>query len=62
MTLVRPQVEYASTVWSPFTKVNSDKVEMIQKCAARWVTSNYSPYESVTGMMQDLSWRSLIIF
>ena len=34
-TLIRPQVEYTSTVWSPFTKQNIQKVEMLQRTAAR---------------------------
>lgn len=58
-TLVRPQVEYASTVWSPFTKQNIQKVEMLQRRAARWVTNRYSSYDSVTEMLSDLGWRSL---
>ena len=61
-TLVRPQLEYASSVWSPSTKVNIDKIEMTQRRAARWVKSNYilySSYDSVTEMLHDLGWRSL---
>ena len=58
-SLVRPQVEYASSVWSPYTKENIEKVEMIQRRAARWVSNDYSPYSSVTEMMSNLGWRSL---
>ena len=29
-TLVRPQVEYASSIWNPYTKQNINKIEMIQ--------------------------------
>ena len=39
-TLVRPQVEYASTIWSLYTKQNTQKIEMIQRRAARWVKNN----------------------
>ena len=53
-TLVRPQLEYASNVWSPSTKVNIDNIEMTQRRAARWVKSNYSSYDSVTEMLHDL--------
>ena len=35
--LVRPNVEYASTVWDPYTKQNKDRVEMVQRRAARYV-------------------------
>ena len=58
-TLVRPQVEYASAVWSPYTKENINKIEMLQRRAARWVCYGYSPYSSVTDMLSILGWRSL---
>ena len=58
-TLVRPQVEYASSVWNPHTDQNILKLEMIQRRAARWVKNNYSPYDSVTSMLDNLGWRSL---
>ena len=57
-TLVRPQLEYGSTVWSPYTQSNIHKTEMVQRRAIRW-TLNYSPYESVTDMQLSLGWRSL---
>ena len=58
-TLVRPQLEYASTVWHPHTKLNINKLEMIQRRALRWVTGDYSPLSSVTEMQERLGWRSL---
>ena len=33
-SLVRLQVEYGSTVWSPYRKENKDKIEMVQRRAA----------------------------
>ena len=58
-TLVRPQVEYASTVWSPFTQIYINKIEMVQRRAVRWVNSNYSTYASVSSMLDSLGWQSL---
>ena len=58
-TLVRPQLEYCSSVWSPHTQNNMHKLEMVQRRAARWVTHDYSPYSSVTEMLHLLKWRSL---
>ena len=60
-SLVCPQVEYGSAVWSPYTKENKDKIEMVQRRAARWVSNDYSTYmcSSVTEMMSNLGWRSL---
>ena len=36
-SLVCPQVEYALVVWSPYTKDNINKIEKVQRWAARWV-------------------------
>ena len=58
-TLVRPQAEYAYSVWSPHIKQNKNKIEMTQRRAARWVKNNYFPYESISNMLDDLGWRSL---
>ena len=38
---------------------NIKKVERVQRRAARWVKHNYSPYESVTNMVDILGWRTL---
>ena len=58
-TVVRPFVEYSSSVWSPYTKSNIARLEMVQRRAARWTLSEYYPYASVTQMLQSLGWRSL---
>ena len=58
-TFVRPKVEYASTMWSPYTKKNINQIEMVQRRAARWVTNRYSSYDSVSAMLGNLGWRSL---
>lgn len=58
-TLVRPQLEYASSVWSPHTKSNIDKIEKVQRRAVRWVKQDYSYYSSVTSMQSQLGWQTL---
>ena len=58
-TLVRPQLEYASTVWSPHTDLDINKLESLQRRDARWVTGEYQYTSSVSTMLQDLIWRSL---
>ena len=58
-TLVRPQVEYASTVWSPYTKQNIQKIEIVQRRAAGWVSNTYSTFDNVSAMLSNLGWRSL---
>ena len=52
-------MEYASTVWSPYTKKNIQILEAVQRRAARIVKNDYSNFSSVTAMMQDLEWPKL---
>ena len=58
-SLVIPQLEYASAVWSPYTKENISKIEKVQRSVTRWVSNDYSTYSSVTDMLSNLGWRSL---
>ena len=58
-TLVRPQIEYASTIWDPFTQENQNKIEMVQRKAARFACNNYRREANVTTMLDELGWRSL---
>ena len=58
-SLVWPILEYSSTVWDPYSKQNIDKIEMVQRRAARFVVGNYSYYASPTAMLQKLGWQSL---
>ena len=52
-SLVRPQLEYASTVWYPHTTTDINKVEAVQRRAASRAT------RSVTAMLKDINWRPL---
>ena len=57
--LVRPLVEYASTVWSPHTAANINKIEQVQRCAARFVNNDFRRQSSVTEILQQLKWDFL---
>ena len=58
-TLVRPQLEYGSEVWSPHTQVLIDQLESVQRRAARWIKSDYNRNSSVTEMLHSLNLRRL---
>ena len=58
-TLVRPLVEYACTVWDLHTQRNIQKLEMVQRQAARYVTNRHRNRSSVSDMLHGLNWRSL---
>ena len=61
LTMVRPQIEYASAVWDPYYNNDKNRLESIQLRAARWVFSDYRRTSSVSSMLQQLSWPSLQI-
>ena len=56
MTLVRLQLEYASSVWDNSVQCNIQKVESVQKRAARYACHDYRQTSSVTTMLQKLEW------
>ena len=58
--LVRPVLEYGSSVWDPSSILLQEELEKVQKRAARFVTGNYL-YEtgSMTGILEQLKWESL---
>ena len=57
--MVRPTLEYASTVWDPFTQRNIKKVEAVQRRAARFAFSDYRHTSSPSQMIEDLGWQSM---
>ena len=58
--MVRPFLEYGSSVWDPHTDKLQEELEKVQNRAARFVTRNYV-YEtgSMTGILGQLKWESL---
>ena len=58
-TYIRPIVEYATQVWDPHTKRNTNKIEMVHRRCARYVTVNFDRTNSVTSLLNYLSWPTL---
>ena len=57
-TYVRPIVEYASSVWDPVGEGNSvlqNKLEMVQRQAARFVYNDWRTTSSPSEMIKNLS-------
>ncbi len=59
LALVRPHLEYASVVCDPYEAKYINKLEMVQRRAARFVYNNYSRETSVSTMISDLGWDTL---
>ena len=55
-SLVRSKLEYAATVWDPYTKNEIDKLERVQRQAARFIKNDYRNRDPgcVTKMLEDL--------
>ena len=58
-TLVRPKLEYASVAWSPHTKTDIQRVEQVQRKAARFACKTYDRKSSATQLVQSLGWQTL---
>ena len=58
-SLVRSSLEYACSVWDPYTKENITQLEQVQHRDARYVTNCYNNTSSVSNMIEHLNWRIL---
>ena len=60
-TMVRPRLEYSSTVWDPHPTSDVHTLEQVQRRAARFVHRNYTQRTLgyVTNMVQSLGWESI---
>ena len=58
-SLIHSFMEYGATVWGPYQKYDSEKVERVQHRAARFIKSRYSIYSSVSDMLDVLRWLPL---
>lgn len=58
-SLVRPTLEYACTTWDPYLKEDKNRIEMVQRRAARYVVNRYHNTSSVTSMLEELKWPTL---
>ena len=56
---MRPSLEFAPTVWDPHTKKGTDRIEMVQRRAARYVLNRYHNTSHVTEMLEGLKWPTL---
>ena len=56
MPSVRPII---STIWAPHTNQDIQKIEMLQRRAARLVFNKYQNNISVTNLLNSLGWPTL---
>ncbi len=60
LAIVRPNLEYASSVWDPHQKNHINKIEMVQRRAARFIKRQYNREPgTVTRIMNELKLPTL---
>ena len=59
ISLIRPALEYSCSVWHPHKKSNKDKIEKVQRRAARFVSNNFLGWQSLDSRRQD---QRLVLF
>ena len=57
--IVPQQLEYAAPVRDSHIQHDISKIEIVQRQAAQWVLGDYSPYSSMSDMLEKLGWRTL---
>ena len=60
-SMMRPTMEYASSVWDPTNRKKIGNLKKVQKRAARFVFNNYTDRTPgcVTKMVESLKWEKL---
>ena len=51
--------EVAYPIWSPYSKLQINQVEKVQRTAARWTCRRWRNTSSVSEMLDELEWPSL---
>ena len=52
-------MRYAAPIWSPYSKLQINQVEKVQRTAARWTCRRWRNTSSVGEMLDELEWPSL---
>ena len=56
--LVWPQLEYASPIWHPYLKAQTQQTEKVQRTAARWTCRRWRNTSRLSSMLSELEWPS----
>ena len=57
--VIRPLLEYASSVWDPYQTGQINSVEMVQRREESFCLNKYQKTDSVSSMITKLNWNSL---
>ena len=54
--LVRPQLEYAAPIWNPHHQTEINRIEKVQRTAARWAWRCWHNQSHIGEMLEELQW------
>ena len=57
--LVRSILEYAATVWDPYTENEISSIKKVRRRAARWVLNRHRQISCVNSIVDTLEWTTL---
>jgi len=60
LSLVRPNLEFATAAWDPFRAKDIECLDKIQRRAARFACRDYRRTTSVSSLIVKLGWQSLV--
>ena len=52
-------MDYSATVWDPYLQKDINRIEGVQRRAARFIFNDYMRSSSVTAMIENLKWKPL---
>ena len=58
-TFIQPKLEYAAPIWSPYSNLQINRIEKVQRTAARWSCRRWRNRGSVGEMLDEFKWPSL---
>ena len=54
--LVQPQLVYAAPIWNPHHQTDINRIEKVQRTAARWTCRPWRNQSHVAEMLEELQW------
>ena len=57
--LVRPQLEYEALIWNPHHQTEINRIEKVQRTAARWACRRWRNQSHFGEMLDELQWTEL---
>ena len=58
-SLVMPRLEYCTSILDPYHQEYENKLESVQRRAARFVCKDFRRQSHVSDMLRDLNWKTL---